>query len=122
MSALSGFDGGCDLQRALAGRVILQGAEAKPEGEVVPGYQRQCGQNPDLDGADRHADLEVPADEVQFRLVAFQSGRAAAPATVYLQGLMGMAQQSDGGTARRKATGRAVTHAADVVAMSWTAE
>jgi hypothetical protein len=35
---------------------------------------------------------------------------------------VGVAQQSAGRTASRKATGRAVTHAADVVAMSWTAE
>jgi hypothetical protein len=35
---------------------------------------------------------------------------------------VGVAQQSAGGTASRKATGRAVTHATDVVAMSWTAE
>jgi hypothetical protein len=35
---------------------------------------------------------------------------------------VGVAQQSAGGTAGGAATGRAVSHAADVVAMSWTAE
>jgi hypothetical protein len=35
---------------------------------------------------------------------------------------VGVAEQSAGGTASRKATGRAVTHAAGLVAMSWTAE
>ena len=97
---------------------VFQGAETNRQGEVVPGRQRQCGQNADLDSFDRHADLEVPADEVQLWRVAFQSGRARAPATVHLQGLVGVAQQSAGGTACCKATGRTVTHAADVVVMS----
>jgi hypothetical protein len=35
---------------------------------------------------------------------------------------VGVAEQPAGGTASRKATGRAVTHAADLVARSWTAE
>jgi hypothetical protein len=34
---------------------------------------------------------------------------------------VGVAQQSAGGTTSRKATGRAVTHAVGLVAMSWTA-
>ena len=75
-----------------------------------------------MDSFDRHADLEVPADEVQLWMVALQSGGPRAPATVHLQGLVDVAQQSDGRTASGAATGRAVTHAADVVAMSWTAE
>jgi len=73
-------------------------------------------------GVYSHADLEVPADEVQFWLVALQSCGTAAPATVHLQGPVGVAEQPAGGTASRKATGRAVTHAADLVARSWTAE
>ena len=101
---------------------VFQGAETNRQSEVVPGHQRQCRQDADLDRFDRHAHFEVPADEVQLWLVAFQSGGPAAPATVHLQGLVDVAQQSDGGTSRRKATGRAVTHAAHVVAMSWTAE
>jgi hypothetical protein len=35
---------------------------------------------------------------------------------------VGVAQPSAGRASRRKATGRAVTHAAGLVAMSWTAE
>jgi hypothetical protein len=35
---------------------------------------------------------------------------------------MGVAQQSDGGAASRKATGRTVAHALDLVALCWTAE
>ena len=101
---------------------VFQGAEANREGEVVPGHQRQCGQDADLDGADRHADPEVPADEIQLRLVAFQSGGTAAPATVHFQRLVGMAQRSARGAASRKATGRTVAHAADLVDICWTAE
>jgi hypothetical protein len=80
------------------------------------------GQDAYLNRFDRHADLEVPADIVRLWMVALQSCGPRAPVTVHLQGLVGMAQQSAGGTARRKATDRAVTHAAAVVAMSWTAE
>jgi len=108
-------------QGTLGRGIILQGAEANRKSEVVFGHQCPCGQDANLDGFDRHADLEVPADEIQLRLVAFQSGRTAAPATVYLQGLVGVAERSDGRTASRAATGRAVIHAADVVARSWTA-
>jgi hypothetical protein len=73
----------------------------KQTAKVVSGHQRQCGQDADLDSADRHADSEVPADEVQLWLVAFQSGGPAAPATIHLQGLVGVAEQSAGGAASR---------------------
>jgi hypothetical protein len=46
----------------------------------------------------------------------------AAPVTIHFQGLMGVAQQSAGGAASRKATGRTVAHAPDLVDTSWTAE
>jgi hypothetical protein len=71
-------------QFAQAGGVVLQGAEIDSEGEVVPGHQRQCGQDADMDGIDRHADPEVSADEIQLRLVAFQSGGTSASATVHI--------------------------------------
>jgi len=74
-----------------------------------------------MDGVNRHADPEVPADEIQLRLVAFQSGRSAAPTAVHLQRLVGMAQHSPGRTPSRKTTLRTITHAADVVSNSWTA-
>jgi len=111
-----------ELQGTLGRGTFLQGAEANRQSKVVPGHQRQCGQDADLDRFDRHAHFEVPADEVQLWLVALQSCGSAAPATVYLQGLVGVAQPSAGRASRRKATGRAVTHAAGLVAMSWTAE
>ena len=59
--------------------------------------------------------------ESVYWVVAFQSGRARALATVHLPGLVGVVEQSDGRTASGKETGRAVTHAADLVAGSWTA-
>jgi hypothetical protein len=74
-----------------------------------------------MDGVNRHADPEVPADEIQLRLVAFQSRRSAASTAVHLQRLVGMAQHSYGRTASRKESLRTVTDAADMVVMSWTA-
>src|ERR1017187_2693675 len=105
----------------MANRTVFQGTETNSKSKVVPGHQRQCSQDADMDGVNRHVDPEVPADEIQLRLVAFQSGRSAAPAVVHLQRLVGMAQHSSGRTASRKATLRTVTDAADVVAKSWTA-
>ena len=100
---------------------VFQGTETNSQSEVVPGHQRQCSQDADMDGINRHADPEISANEIQLRLVAFQSGRSAAPTAVHLQRLVGMAQHSSGRTASRKETLRTVTDAADVVAKSWTA-
>jgi hypothetical protein len=44
------------LQKALANRTVLQSPQATLAGEGVRGHQRQCPQDPDLDGTDRHAD------------------------------------------------------------------
>ena len=74
-----------------------------------------------MDGINRHADPEVPANEIQLRLVAFQSGRSAASTAVHLQRLVGMAQHSSGRTASRKEPLRTITDAADVVGATWTA-
>ena len=57
-----------------------------------------------MNSVDRHVDLEVPADEVQLWLIPLQSCGSAAPATVHLQGLVGVAQQSAGSTASGVAT------------------
>jgi hypothetical protein len=100
---------------------LFQGTETNSKSEVVPGHQRQCSQDADMDGINRHADPEVPANEIQLRLVAFQSGRSATPTAVHLQRLVGMAQHSSGRTASRKRTLRTVADAADVVSKSWTA-
>ena len=116
-----GLDGGRDLQGPLANRTVFQSTETNRKSEVVPGHQRQCSQDTDMDGINRHADPEIPADEIQLRLVALQSGRSAAPTAVHLQRLVGMAQRSSGRTASRKATLRTITDAPDVVAQSWTA-
>jgi hypothetical protein len=98
-----------------------QGSEANRKGEFVPRHQRQRSQDADMDGVNRHADPEVSADEIQLRLVAFQSGRSAASTAVHLQRLVGLAQHSSGRAASRKATLRTVTDAAEVVRKSWTA-
>ena len=100
---------------------VFQGTETNSKSEVVPGHQRQCSQDADMDGINRHADPEVPANEIQLRLVAFQSGRSAAPTAVHLQRLVGMAQHSSGRTASCKEPLRTITNATDVVARTWTA-
>src|SRR5260370_12714999 len=78
----------------MAGGIVFQGAETNRKSEDVTGDQRQCGQDTDLDSVDRHAGPEVLADEVHLWLVAFQSGGATAPATVYLPRSVGMAEPS----------------------------
>ena len=100
---------------------VLQGSETGLEDQDLRGHHRECRTDSDLDGVDRHADPEIPANEIQLRLVAIQSGRYAAPTVVHLQRLVGMAQHSSGRTASRKETLRTITDAADVVSKSWTA-
>ena len=85
------------------------------------GTSNQCGQDADLDGADRDVDLEVFADEGHLWLVAFQSGGSIAPATVYLPRFVGLAEYTDGRAASSTPTRRAVADAGDVVDGSWTA-
>ena len=63
---------------------VLQGAEADAEGQDFRGDQRQCGEDAGLDGADRDAGAQVSAVEIEVLLVAVESGRAAAAATVLL--------------------------------------
>ena len=58
------------LQGPVAGRAVLQSAEAKPEDQDVPWDQRQCGDNPDLDRSDRDAATQVPAATLHLWLVA----------------------------------------------------
>jgi hypothetical protein len=41
-----------------------------------------------MDSADSHADLEVLADEIQLRLVTFESGGHAPEETIYFYGFM----------------------------------
>ena len=72
------------LQGPLAGGVVFQGAETELEDQDVCGDQRQRGQDPGVDGVDRHLGAEVPAIEIDVQLVAIESGRAAAPAIVLL--------------------------------------
>src|SRR5260370_35411074 len=71
--------------------VVFQGAEADAEDQDVCGDQRQRGPDPGVDGANRHAGAEVSAAEIDVLLVAVESGRAAAAATVLLSRSMGVA-------------------------------
>jgi len=86
----------------------FQGTEANSKSEVVPGHQRQCSQDADMDGINRHADPEILQMKSSFGWSLFQSGRSPAPTAIHLQRLVGMAQHSSGGTASRKATLRTI--------------
>src|SRR5579872_668302 len=46
------------------------------------GRQPQCGQNPGVDGLDRHAGVAFPATESHLQLGALQSGGAPAATTL----------------------------------------
>ena len=61
------------------------------EDQDVRGDQRQCGPDPGVDGADRDAGAEVPAVEIEVRLVVVDSGGSAAAATVLLSRSVGVA-------------------------------
>ncbi len=54
------------------------------QNQDVCGNQRQCGEDPSLDGADRDAGAEVPAVEITVFLVVVDSGGFAAAAIVLL--------------------------------------
>jgi len=51
------------LQGSLSGGVVLQGTEADAEDQDLRGDQRQCGQDPGVDGATCDAGAQVPAIE-----------------------------------------------------------
>src|SRR3990172_6470294 len=79
--------------------IVFQSPEAKPQGEELRGDQRERAADPDLDGPDRHAGAEVSAVEIDVLLVAVESGRAAAAATVLLSRSVGVAGRPFSGTA-----------------------
>jgi hypothetical protein len=53
-------------------------------------HQRQCGQDPSVDGVDRDAGAEVPAVEIVVLLVIIDAGRSAAAATLLLSRSVGV--------------------------------
>ena len=60
---------------------FLQIAEAVAAGEDLHWNQRQRTARADMEGSDRHADSQIPADEIVVQLAAVQS-RGAAAATL----------------------------------------
>src|SRR5208337_391463 len=77
-------DGGGGVQAALADRAVFQSLKAKSAGEDLHRDFRQCPEDASLGGVDCHVADQVPAVESHLRLVAFQSGGAAAAAVVRL--------------------------------------
>ena len=80
-------------------RTVFQGAEADLQNQDVCGNQRQCGEDPSLDGADRDAGAEVPAVEITVFLVVVDTGGPAAAAIVLLSRSVGVAGRSFSGPA-----------------------
>jgi hypothetical protein len=67
-----------DLQGALAGGALLQGAQAKPQDQDLRGHHGQRASHPDLDGADRDVAAPLPPAPLHVRLVALEPGGASA--------------------------------------------
>ena len=82
-----------------AGGIVFQGAEADLQNQDVCGDQRQCGEDPGLDGADSDAGAEVPAVEITVFLVVVDTGGSAATAIVLLSRFVGVAGRSFSGPA-----------------------
>src|ERR1700685_2421312 len=86
-------------------------------------HQRQCGQDPSVDGVDRDAGAEVPAVEIDVFLVVIDAGGAVAAATILLSrsvGVVGRSFLSPAGSRRRAR--RCATTGNHVVGGSWTAD
>ena len=64
--------------------IVFQGAETNTENQDVRGDQRQCGPDPGVDRFDRDAGAEIPAVEIEVRLVIIDAGRFVAATTVLL--------------------------------------
>jgi len=73
--------------------LFLTGSNTETDSEDQDGCgdQRQCGSDPGADGADRDAGVEVPANEIEVRLVAIDVGGFAAAAVVLLSRSVGVA-------------------------------
>src|ERR1019366_5923574 len=67
-------------------RSVVQSPQTKLEGEEFCGHQPECAADPDLDSADRHAAVEMPAPSLQGEVVLLQSGFHAAFEPVHLPG------------------------------------
>ena len=79
-----------DLQRPLADRDVLQGAQAEPEDQDLRGNHRKRPLHPDLDSIDRHAADQVPAVQGRNPLVVIEFGGLPALESLYLPQFMGV--------------------------------
>src|SRR6266705_299097 len=91
---LRGHDDRRHLQGPLAGRAVLQGAEAEPEDQDLRGDQCQCPEGPSLDGADRHLAPQVPPTALPLRVVAGELGRPVADEPLYASRAVGLARSA----------------------------
>jgi len=71
------------LQREVADRIAVQGAQAESEDQDLHRHFGQRGQDSDLVRAHQHAPAALPATALTLWLVAIKLGRAAAHESVY---------------------------------------
>ena len=69
---------------------VVQGAQAVVQDQDFCRHQRQCGPDSGVDGVDRDAGAEVPADEIVILLVIVNAGSSVAAATVLLSRSVGV--------------------------------
>ena len=88
------FDHRGYLQGSLASRIVLQGAQTKPEDQNVCRHVGQRRENPDLDSTDFHTAATLPANVLPFRLEPGQPGGTAAHESIYPSQFDGVAGQT----------------------------
>src|ERR1700758_5241192 len=86
------------------------------QGEDLRRNLRQCTQDPDLDGTDRHAPGQDPAHAVNLRMASVQLHGPASPATVRLPRSVEVDQRP------LPTAGNSVTAAGVGLRLTWTAE
>ena len=72
------------LQGSLGNRVVLQGAQAEPQGEDFRRYQRERLAHSDLDSPDCHPAAQMAAPPFQSQVVPVEPGLHAAAKPLYL--------------------------------------
>ena len=97
------FPGIQDIPRALADRAVLQGAEAEPAGEDVPGDDGERGADAALDGIDSHVADEAAANALPARVVSVAPYSGVPRLHVRAQGLAKMAGRPGGAEAAEAA-------------------
>src|SRR3990172_10950274 len=105
------------LQRAVADRAVLQGAQTDAESEDLRGDEPERVAHPDLDSSHRDVASEMDASPLQAQLVLLQPGRPAAHQPLYPSRFDGVAPKS----LPRRTRGAGIAPTLSAVGDSWTA-